>query len=79
MSTVQPSSEASHCAYRGNDDDEELLSLELFHRAHLNVRQAHLTQEDPNLLALKTDHESEDSGSKTTETTTVSPVSCTGQ
>lgn len=45
--------ERPHRAYRRNDDDQELLSLELFHRAHLNVRQAHLPEKDPNLLTLK--------------------------
>lgn len=57
MSKFQLSLETSRCAYRGNDDDEELLSLELFHRAHLNVRQAHLPQKNPNLLTLKTNQE----------------------
>lgn len=49
----QSGSERSHQAYRRNDDDQELLSLELFHGAHLNVRQAHLPEKDPNLLTLK--------------------------
>lgn len=40
-------------AYRRQDDDQELLSLELFHRAHFDVRQAHLTQQNSNLLTLE--------------------------
>lgn len=55
-----------HCAYRGNDDDQELLSLKLLHRAHLNVRQAHLTEKNPNLLTLKPNDELRASLRKTT-------------
>lgn len=40
--------------YCGHDDDQELLSLELLHRAHLDVRQAHLTQQQSDLLTLGT-------------------------
>lgn len=54
------------CAYRGNDDDQELLSLKLLHRAHLNVRQAHLTEKNPNLLALKRNYKLRASLRKTT-------------
>ena len=40
-------------AYRRHDDDQELLSLELLHRAHFDVRQADLTQQHSDLLALE--------------------------
>lgn len=40
-------------AYRRHDDDQELLSLELLHRAHFDVRQANFTQQHSNLLTLK--------------------------
>ena len=41
-------------AYRRHDDDQELLSLELFHWAHFDVREANFTQQHPDLLTLKT-------------------------
>lgn len=39
-------------AYRRHDNDQKLLSLELLHRAHFDVGQAHLTQQHTNLLTL---------------------------
>lgn len=38
--------------YCGHDDDQKLLTLELLHRAHLDVRQACPAQQQSDLLAL---------------------------
>lgn len=43
----------SDFAYRRHNDHQELLSLELLHRAHFDVRQAHLTQQHSDLLRLE--------------------------
>lgn len=39
--------------YRGQDDNQKFLSLELLHRAHLDVRQAHPVEQHTDLLRLE--------------------------